>query len=262
MNKIVFLDLDGTLWTFEQIPDSALLAIAQARKNGHKILTNTGRSRCEVSQALWDLKLDGYCFSAGSEIYLESNRILYEPLGAELVKQIQTVIEEIGIGYSLEGSDMTFTNSVDREQMKAFAQTNRVGSCFLDFPDVSTIQEKDYDQIMKISLRAENEEDLDYVLSRIPDCVEFTRFRGFGGELTLKKYNKATAIQFLEQYFNNEYESMAFGDSDNDLPMLKYASISVAMGNGTDSVKEISSYITDPIDENGIYNAFKHFELI
>ena len=39
MKKIIFLDLDGTLWTFEKIPSSALKAIELARKNGHKIST-------------------------------------------------------------------------------------------------------------------------------------------------------------------------------------------------------------------------------
>ena len=50
MKKIIFLDLDGTLWTFEKIPGSALEAIEHARKNGHKIYINTGRTRCEVPQ--------------------------------------------------------------------------------------------------------------------------------------------------------------------------------------------------------------------
>lgn len=50
MKKIIFLDLDGTLWTFEKIPSSALEAIELARKNGHKIYINTGRTRCEVPQ--------------------------------------------------------------------------------------------------------------------------------------------------------------------------------------------------------------------
>ena len=48
MKKIIFLDLDGTLWTFEKIPSSALEAIELARKNGHKIYINTGRTRCEI----------------------------------------------------------------------------------------------------------------------------------------------------------------------------------------------------------------------
>ena len=76
MKKIIFLDLDGTLWTFEQIPSSALEAIELARKNGHKIYINTGRTRCEVPQFLLDLNFDGYCFGAGSEIIIDNKQRL------------------------------------------------------------------------------------------------------------------------------------------------------------------------------------------
>ena len=51
MKKIIFLDLDGTLWTFEKIPSSALKAIELARKNGHKIYINTGRTRGSLTLA-------------------------------------------------------------------------------------------------------------------------------------------------------------------------------------------------------------------
>lgn len=73
MKKIIFLDLDGTLWTFEKIPSSALKAIELARKNGHKIYINTGRTRCEIPQFLLDMNLDGYCFGAGSEIIIKNS---------------------------------------------------------------------------------------------------------------------------------------------------------------------------------------------
>ena len=80
MKKIIFLDLDGTLWTFEKIPSSALEAIELARKNGHKIYINTGRTRCEVPQFLLDMNLDGYCFGAGSEIIIDNIQVLFKPL--------------------------------------------------------------------------------------------------------------------------------------------------------------------------------------
>ena len=79
MKKIVFLDLDGTFWEFEKVPESALIAIKSAKENGHKVFVNTGRTKCEVPDSLWELNLDGYCFSAGSEIYLKKERIFYQP---------------------------------------------------------------------------------------------------------------------------------------------------------------------------------------
>lgn len=82
-----------------------------------------------------------------------------------------------------------------------------------------------------------------------------------GGEITHSEYNKATAIQFVKNYYKEKYETVAMGDSENDLPMLEYADISIAMGNGVKEVKEKADYVTDKIDNDGLYKAFKHLKL-
>ena len=68
--------------------------------------------------------------------------------------------------------------------------------------------------------------------------------------------------EVLKYYSINQDETMSFGDGKNDIDMFEYTKISVAMGNAGDDVKEAADYITDDIDEDGIYNALKHFELI
>ena len=55
---------------------------------------------------------------------------------------------------------------------------------------------------------------------------------------------------------------MGIGDSENDIDMLEYCEIGVAVGNAKDSVKQAADYISDDIDEDGLYNAVKHFNLI
>ena len=55
---------------------------------------------------------------------------------------------------------------------------------------------------------------------------------------------------------------MSFGDGKNDIDMFDYTEISVAMGNAEDDVKKAADYVTDDIDEDGLYNALKHFEII
>ena len=78
----VFLDLDGTLWEAAVVPASALEAIRAAQANGHKILTNTGRARSEVTDLTY-LGLDGFCFAAGAEVILDGETVVHEPIGAE-----------------------------------------------------------------------------------------------------------------------------------------------------------------------------------
>lgn len=55
---------------------------------------------------------------------------------------------------------------------------------------------------------------------------------------------------------------MAFGDGENDLDMLKYVGIGVAMQNAPDSLKEVSDYVTSTSEMDGISHALEHFGLI
>lgn len=82
-------------------------------------------------------------------------------------------------------------------------------------------------------------------------------------EVTQADCSKATGIQFLLEHLGlSREDSFAFGDSVNDLPMLKYAGTSVAMGNSMDEILPFCHYQTTHIDDNGIYNALKHFRLL
>ena len=54
-------------------------------------------------------------------------------------------------------------------------------------------------------------------------------------------------------------ETMALGDGGNDIPIVERAGIGVAMGNANDSLKAIADYVTDSVDENGVYHALKHW---
>ena len=82
-------------------------------------------------------------------------------------------------------------------------------------------------------------------------------------EVTLAKYTKATGIQFLLDHLGMSLEdSFAFGDSTNDLAMLKYAGTSIAMGNSMPEIFPFCTYRTTDTTDNGIWNAMKHFQLI
>ena len=55
---------------------------------------------------------------------------------------------------------------------------------------------------------------------------------------------------------------MAFGDGGNDMAMLRFAGIGVAMGNANDEVKAVADYVTDGVDHDGVMNALRHFGIL
>ena len=57
-------------------------------------------------------------------------------------------------------------------------------------------------------------------------------------------------------------EIIAFGDAENDLEMIRFAGIGVAMGNAEEPVKAIADFVTADIDDDGIEKALKHYNLI
>ena len=84
MSKVVFLDVDGTLVTYEnRIPASAVTAIREARKQRHRVYICTGRSRAEVSKELWDIRLDGMIGGNGSYVEDDGQVVMHQCMTPE-----------------------------------------------------------------------------------------------------------------------------------------------------------------------------------
>ena len=66
----------------------------------------------------------------------------------------------------------------------------------------------------------------------------------------------------MEKYGISLEETMAFGDGENDMDMLKFVQVGVAMGNADEAVKTSADYVTAHIDEDGVAKALHHFGLI
>ena len=92
--SILFFDIDGTLLSDKtgKIPDSALEALAEAKKNGHLLFINTGRTVCALPKELYQFEFDGYLCGCGSyllfheEVLLESH-ILRKPVDKNILSR-------------------------------------------------------------------------------------------------------------------------------------------------------------------------------
>lgn len=83
------------------------------------------------------------------------------------------------------------------------------------------------------------------------------------GDLGPTGITKRHAIEVLLDYLHaNPKDTISFGDAKIDLSMFECCAYNVAMGNGGFEIKEAADYITDDVNEDGLYNAFKYLKLI
>jgi Cof subfamily protein (haloacid dehalogenase superfamily) len=81
-------------------------------------------------------------------------------------------------------------------------------------------------------------------------------------EITRKGVSKGKAVEMLAEHYGlNREEIITIGDSENDLPMIEYAGLGIAMGNASDRVKQKADYITDLMMNEGVANAINKFIL-
>lgn len=265
MRTFVFIDLDGTFWEHEQIPASALEAVRKARENGHMVFANTGRARSTAEYILSELDLDGFVYSAGSEIVINGERIYFNPIGQEKLKRITDELDMRNIAYCLEGSTGTFVTPGYAEHLRTRKELNRVSDGFKNLPPIEDMKEDDYKAVMKISMKILPDQNIGDIL--LKENLTFTPF-GFQmkevltGEVTLADCTKGTAMNVVREIIDPSARTMAIGDSENDIPMLKDADLSVCMGNGTEEAKKSADWITDTIHNDGFYKAFEKAGLL
>lgn len=268
--KAVFLDLDGTLWNREIIPDSALEAIDKARKNGHLVFVNTGRTADNIPQFLWDMNLDGYLLATGMDLYRGNENFRKYYIGADRVARIEEFLKKNGAGYSLQEEGISFDDPKFAFRRTIFFQKEGRRE-WMTKQSLDGLETHSRDKIMKVNFDTETPFDLHPIMNQEHLDILFYKnshnpMNGFGsayrGELTDAYHNKALAMREVLEGFDGDYELMAVGDSENDIPMFEEADIAVCMGNGTDLAKEKANWITDQIDNDGLYKAFDHFGLL
>ena len=256
MIKAAFFDVDGTLFshTSHKIPDSSRRAIHLLREQGIKVFLATGRGIDAVKTVSWgDLEFDGYVTLNGQICLDKEENILFEaPIKGEDAQYLLDAFKNKTIPLTIVEKDRTYLNFVNETVVAA---QKSVAIPMLPFGEYEG--GKIY-QFIGYMGRAETEE----FAKNIPNC-KITRWYEEGIDIISKDGGKANGLKKIAEHYGfSREELIAFGDSDNDLDMLEYAGTGVAMGNATKAVKEAADYITDHVDENGIWNALKHFEII
>ena len=236
MRKLLFFDVDGTLadrvGKKNVVPQSAKDAIKKLQENGHLCFVNTGRSLSEIDVYLKELNMDGFVCGCGTYILYKNEVLFSQTVPFEIGNELLSDLEKYNIEWLLEGEKtLYYRNKPYITHIGDFK--DHKNSDFKSF-------EAKYSKIFTIIDRGNN-----------------------FYEIVPANCSKATGMEFLMKHFNvDKKDTIAIGDSTNDLTMLEFAGTSIAMKHSSPIVLEKADYVTDDVFDDGIYNAMKHFELI
>lgn len=260
--KAVFFDIDGTL--FEQgkpVEDSTVEAIRGIRKKGHLAFVCTGRSRIMVPETpILSMGFDGVVAACGTYGEYDKKVLFHYPLSKEQYTKMIRIFRSCHAMYILEGTEYIY---YDEEMVADFE-----GDWYLQYVNTTIphnflpVQRVKAIDACKASIHARDVEP-EEIYRLLRDEFEVLEHVFGVAEFVPKGFSKAKGIELMCRRLGIDPEdTIAVGDSINDVDMLKFAKIGVCMGNGSVPAKECADYITKPLHQGGIYHAMEHFGLL
>lgn len=280
--KIIFFDVDGTLLPddpgFDEVLESTKIAVKKTREKGNLVYLCTGRSKAEIFPHIMAIGIDGVIGAGGGYVEIGDTMLYHKKVSHESVKHMVDYFEEHNFDYYLESNGGLFASKhlVPRlelilygdhiNDLEAKKRKETGGNHFID----AMIEHQDmYREDINKACFLENKEisfndiikEFDGEFNVIHCTVP--AFGDNSGELSVPNIHKANAIETLINHLGiDRADTYAFGDGLNDIEMLQYCHVGIAMGNAKQGLKDVADEITDDASSDGIYNAMKRHQLI
>ncbi len=243
----IFTDIDGTLMyhSADALAEN-LKTINRLRELGHKVFISTGRSTSYVPTeiALQD-NFDGFISGSGAHVKLGDTELSNRLVPYTLVKKVCDFFIKHNVPGILEGehhmyyfTDISFKKSdwIHLDEQTVDKHITK------DTP----IQKFSMDGIVPIGLS-------DFLGK---ECLVL-QHRGYA-EITVTGLSKAVGIETIISHLGIPREqTIAIGDSMNDIEMIEYAGLGIAMGNAVDEIKKAADMVTDHADNAGLSKALR-----
>ena len=262
MYKLIASDMDGTLLSSERtISERTIKAIRELKAKGVKFVLCTGRALPAIKKYQDILKImEPVILCNGAEAFdVANNKVIFQKtIDFESAK----CIWEEGVKRNTEiyfwaGNEL-YTNFLND---KIYDYTDDHHTEFKKLTDFDTVKDKKFlkfiwDDTPENISRYKKEMDEMGLCDKVNYCTSMAVYLEFFN----KETDKGAAIKELQKFYNIKREEViAIGDGNNDIEMIKYAGLGVAMGNAADSIKNIADYVTSTNDEDGVYEVINKF---
>lgn len=260
--KALFYDIDGTLLSEKtgEVPESAIQALNKAREQGHLTFVNTGRTVCSIPALLKQMPFSGFLCGCGTYITYGDQVLLEENIPHARGREIIHLLGQHHAGAILEGvEDCYFSTRRSRferiENTRRYFRNMGIG--------IETYMEHDNFDYAKFVFYSDDYTNVAGLTKDLETDMEvLDRQDGFY-EVVPKKFSKATAIQYVLDYFHISLEdAYVFGDSSNDLSMFQAVPHAIAMENHDPILDPFTEFQTKTVEEDGIAYAMEHYGII
>lgn len=258
MYKIIALDMDGTLLNdSKEITEITKSTLKKARIKGIKIVLASGRPIDGLKSYLNELNLmedNEYVLSYNGCLVQEtkSGKVIHSVgLKGKDLKYIYEISKKLNVNIHAFSNKLGLITPKMNKYTKLEADINKIKINIVDFNEVS-----DDEDIIKVMM-IDEEDILDEAIKNLPKEIlqKYTTFKSspYFLEIINKSADKGEGLKALAEHLDVKREEIiAIGDAENDLAMIKYAGLGVAMNNGSKAVKDIADCITESNEEDGV----------
>jgi len=269
--KAIILDVDGTLLNSEkQLLEETKKALMKCQENGIKIILASGRPTSGLTGLATELELDkndGLLVSYnGSKImnFATKEELFSQTISVEDGKAVLEHMKKFKVYPMIDKDEYMYVNNAYAEDItvegskRAVIQREIRNGNFLVCEKLDLAEFADF-ELNKILTAGEPEYLIDNhkaMMEPFKDKLNCVFTSTFYFEFTAKGVDKAKALDTVLIPLGYTKENMiAFGDSQNDMTMIDYVGVGVAMDNAVDEVKNVANFVTASNDENGIAKA-------
>ena len=238
-----FLDIDGTLASDGAVCEENIRAIEKARKEGHFVLINTGRSYGNIPPYVLEAtEYDGFVCAIGADVRVRGQQIFSRRMKRKTLSEIaELFLNQKDAVCIFEGEEETFRTTDMHWQYADFMIRSRH---VLE----EGFQEANISKFSCLPLdKALFEPFLDELI-----LYDHTAYY----EFAQKGCSKGSGMHIAAEHLSiPKNRCVAMGDSLNDIEMLEEAGIAVVMENGAESVKAFADFLTDRVENGGVAKA-------
>lgn len=256
---LIALDLDGTLLTDnKEISIRNKQTVLKAMAEGHIVVIATGRPHRASINYYHALRMDTPMVNFnGALIHHPTDEkwdALHSPMPIRTAHRIVDACYDMNVHNILaEVKDTVYLDQYDDKIIDIF-QSNQQDSPFT----IGSIKNGLKEDPTSLLIHPKDEHIIE-IRNHLDDFhAELIEHRKWGTpwniiEIVKKGMNKSVGLQKIAHYYDIPQDRIiAFGDEDNDLEMIDYAGVGVAMGNAIDELKSVAKHVTVTNEQDGI----------